>query len=80
MLILGVVIMINPFSTSVALVRLVGAGLVGYAIVDLVTFIQIKKAAKEIQEELKNIEPPIINADAYEVDDNGEIDSDAREI
>ena len=79
-LILGVVIMINPFSTSVALVRLVGAGLVGYAIVDLVTFIQIKKAAKEIQEELKNIEPPIINADAYEVDDNGEIDSDAREV
>ena len=79
-LILGVVIMINPFSTSVALVRLVGAGLVGYAIVDLVKFIQIKKAAKEIQEELKNIEPPIINADAYEVDDNGEIDSDAREV
>ena len=54
--------------------------MLGYAIVDLVTFIQIKKAAKEIQEELKNIEPPIINADAYEVDDNGEIDSDAREI
>ena len=43
-------------------------------------FLYLKKAAKEIQEELKNIEPPIINTDAYEVDDNGEIDSDAREI
>lgn len=52
-LILGVVIMINPFSTSVALVRLVGAGLVGYAIVDLVTFIQIKKLQKRYKKSLK---------------------------
>lgn len=52
-LILGVVIMINPFSTSVALVRLVGAGLVGYAIVDLVTFIQIKKQQKRYKKSLK---------------------------
>ena len=79
-LILGVVIMVNPLHTSQALVRLVGAGLLVYAIVDLVTFIQVKRVAKEIKEEFKNIEPPIVDADAKEVNNDNEIDSDGREV
>lgn len=79
-LILGVVIMVNPLHTSQALVRLVGAGLIVYAIVDLVTFIQVKRVAKEIKEEFKNIEPPIVDADAKEVDNDDEIDSNGREV
>ena len=79
-LILGVVIMVNPLHTSQALVRLVGAGLIVYAIVDLVTFIQVKRVAKEIKEEFKNIEPPIVDADAKEVNNDDEIDSDGREV
>lgn len=79
-LILGVVIMVNPLHTSQALVRLVGAGLLVYAIVDLVTFIQVKRVAKEIKEEFKNIEPPIVDADAKEVNNDNEIDSNGREV
>lgn len=79
-LILGVVIMVNPLHTSQALVRLVGAGLIVYAIVDLITFIQVKRVAKEIKEEFKNIEPPIVDADAKEVDNDDEIDSNGREV
>lgn len=79
-LILGVVIMVNPLHTSQALVRLVGAGLLVYAIVDLVTFIQVKRVAKEIKEEFKNIEPPIVDTDAKEVDNDDEIDSNGREV
>ena len=79
-LILGVVIMVNPLHTSQALVRLVGAGLIVYAIVDLVTFIQVKRVAKEIKEEFKNIEPPIVDADAKEVENDNEIDSNGREV
>ena len=67
-LILGVVIMVNPLHTSQALVRLV------------VTFIQVKRVAKEIKEEFKNIEPPIVDADAKEVNNDDEIDSDGREV
>ena len=58
----------------------VGAGLLVYAIVDLVTFIQVKRVAKEIKEEFKNIEPPIVDADAKEVDNDNEIDSNGREV
>ena len=79
-LILGVVIMVNPLHTSQALVRLVGAGLLVYAIVDLVTFIQVKRVAKEIKEEFKNIESPIVDADAKEVENDDEIDSNGREV
>ena len=79
-LIFGIVIMVNPTRTSTALVRLVGVGLLVYAVVDLVTFSQVKKAAKEIKEEFKNIEPPIVESDAYEVDNNDEIDVDGKEV
>lgn len=79
-LIFGIVIMVNPTKTSTALVRLVGIGLLVYAIVDLVTFIQVKKAAKQIKDEFKNIEPPIVESNAYEVDNADEIDADGKEV
>lgn len=79
-LIFGIIIMVNPTKTSTALVRLAGVGLLVYAIVDLVSFIQVKKVAKEIKDEFKNIEPPIVEADAYEVDNSDEIDVDGKEI
>lgn len=79
-LIFGIIIMVNPTKTSTALVRLAGVGLLVYAVVDLVSFIQVKKVAKEIKDEFKNIEPPIVEADAYEVDNSDEIDVDGKEI
>lgn len=78
--IFGIIIMVNPTKTSTALVRLAGVGLLVYAVVDLVSFIQVKKVAKEIKDEFKNIEPPIVEADAYEVDNSDEIDVDGKEI
>lgn len=75
----GIIIMVNPTGTSEALVRLAGAGLIVYAAVDLAAFIEIRKAAKQIKEELKNIEPPVVDSSAVEVNSD-EIDSDAKEI
>ena len=48
-LILGVVIMVNPLHTSQALVRLVGAGLLVYAIVDLVNLFRLKELPKKLR-------------------------------
>ena len=45
-----------------------------------VTFIQVKRVAKEIKEEFKNIESPIVDADAKEVENDDEIDSNGREV
>jgi uncharacterized membrane protein HdeD (DUF308 family) len=45
-IVLGVVITVNPFSSVVLVTRLLGVGLLVYAIVDLIAFFQVKKVAK----------------------------------
>lgn len=74
---LGVIIMINPSQTSAALVRLAGAGLIVYALVDLITFFQVKKAAKSIYDEVKNIDSVIDDINSAP---GNEIDSDGKDV
>ena len=45
-IVLGVLVIINPFNSVMALTRILGAGLIVYAIMDLITFIQIRKMVK----------------------------------
>ena len=53
-IVLGVVSIANPFDTQTKLVQLIGIGLVVFAITDLVAFVQIKKAAKEVANRMQN--------------------------
>ncbi|MGN1420206.1 MAG: HdeD family acid-resistance protein [Eubacterium sp.] len=67
--ILGLLIVINPFSSSLAVIRLLGISLIVYAVLDLIAFIQVKKVAKTVKEAVINIEPSQIDVDAREVDE-----------
>lgn len=60
-IVFGLVIMVNPFSSVVVMTRILGVGLIVYAVMDLISFIQIKKIAKIALS-------PEIDADATEVD------------
>lgn len=45
-IILGLLVIINPFDSMLVITRLLGAGLIIYAVMDLISFIQIKKIVK----------------------------------
>lgn len=45
-IVLGLLVIINPFNSVMALTRILGAGLIVYAVMDLITFIQIRKIVK----------------------------------
>lgn len=45
-IVLGLLVIINPFNSVMALTRILGAGLIVYAVMDLITFIQIRKMVK----------------------------------
>lgn len=62
--VLGLLIVVNPFSSSLAVIRLLGISLLVYAVLDLIAFIQVKKVAKAVKEAVINIEPSQIEADA----------------
>lgn len=44
--ILGLLVIINPFDSVMVLTQLLGAGLIVYAVMDLISFIQIRKIVK----------------------------------
>ena len=67
--VLGLLIVVNPFSSSLAVIRLLGISLLVYAVLDLIAFIQVKKVAKAVKEAVINIEPSQIEADAKEIDE-----------
>lgn len=45
-IILGLIVIINPFDSVMVLTQLLGAGLIVYAVMDLISFIQIRKIVK----------------------------------
>lgn len=45
-IILGLLVVVNPFDSMLVITRLLGAGLIVYAVMDLISFIQIKKIVK----------------------------------
>lgn len=69
---LGIVSMTNPFDTQNTLVQFLGIGLIIFAILDLVAYIQMleitKKIKKKIDENRDPNEP--VEVDYREVDDN----------
>lgn len=45
-IILGLLVIVRPFGSMLVITRLLGAGLIIYAVMDLISFIQIKKIVK----------------------------------
>lgn len=45
-IILGLLVIVNPFDSMLVITRLLGAGLIVYAVMDLISFIQVKKIVK----------------------------------
>ena len=45
-IILGLLVIINPFDSMLVLTKLLGVSLIVYAVMDLITFIQVKKVVK----------------------------------
>lgn len=45
-IVLGIIVIVNPFDSVMVLARLLGISLVIYAVVDIITFIQVRKIVK----------------------------------
>ena len=58
-IILGLIVVINPFDSMMMLTRLLGVALIAYAFMDLISFVQVKKIIKYSLTEQ-------IDVDAYE--------------
>ena len=69
---LGIVSIINPFATQTKIVQFVGAGLIVFAVTDIIALVQVKKVAKEVQEQIQNQtdEYGATEVEYTEVDDN----------
>ncbi|MDE6723066.1 MAG: DUF308 domain-containing protein [Eubacterium sp.] len=71
-IVLGIVSIINPFDTQTKIVQFIGAGLIVFAVTDLIAFVQIKKVAKEVNSRLQNAsdEYGATEVEFKEVDEN----------
>ena len=69
---LGIVSIVNPFDTQTKIVQFIGAGLVLFAVMDLIAFIQVKKVADEVKEKVQNAQDEYgaTEVEYEEVDDN----------
>jgi uncharacterized membrane protein HdeD (DUF308 family) len=67
-IVLGLLVVVNPFSSMIVLVRILGVGLLAYAIVDLIAFIEIKKKFAQVE-----------NAIEQEINSN-EIDVEGKDV
>lgn len=54
--VLGVIVLVNPFDSAILLTRLLGLSLIIYAMLDLITFIQVRKMFKLKTVNLKGVD------------------------
>lgn len=64
----GIISVIRPFAVSTTLVRFIGAGLLVYAVLDLVAYIRFKKISRAVED--------AINRNSEIIDDNARIVED----
>ena len=71
-IVLGIVSITNPFDTQNKIVQLIGAGLIVFAVLDLIAFIQVKKVAEEVSQRISDTkdEYGATEVEYREVDDN----------
>lgn len=71
-IVLGIISITNPFDTQEKIVQFVGAGLVVFAVVDIIAYIQVMAISKEVQSKISHSdsENSAVEVDYEEVDDN----------
>lgn len=69
---LGIVSMTNPFQTQNTLVQFLGIGLLVFAVLDLIAYIQVREIAKKVKQKMDDSKNSIgaVEVDYREVDDN----------
>lgn len=69
--ILGIVCMVNPFHTTLALARMLGVALLLYAVMESVSYVQLRKVGRAVEDAV-NRTAPIIDENARVLDDQDE--------
>ena len=69
--ILGIVCMVNPFHTTLALARMLGVALLLYAVMESVGYVQLRKVGRAVEDAV-NRTAPIIDENARVLDDQDE--------
>lgn len=69
--ILGIVCMVNPFHTALALARMLGIALLLYAVMEAVGYVQLRKVGRAVEDAV-NRTAPIIDENARVLDDPDE--------
>lgn len=71
-IVLGIISITNPFDTQEKIVQFAGAGLVVFAVVDIIAYIQVMAISKEVQSKISRSggENSAVEVDYEEVDDN----------
>lgn len=69
--ILGIVCMVNPFHTALALARMLGVALLLYAVMEAVGYVQLRKVGRSVEDAV-NRTAPIIDENARVLDDQDE--------
>lgn len=69
-IVLGIISIVNPFEAQSKIVQLIGAGFIIFAVLELVTYIQVKVIAKKIDEaqQLQQDGVKAVEVDCEEVD------------
>lgn len=70
-IILGIVCMVNPFHTALALARMLGVALLLYAVMEAVGYVQLRKVGRAVEDAV-NRTAPIIDENARVLDDQDE--------
>ncbi len=70
-IILGLVCMVNPFHTALALARMLGVALLLYAVMEAVGYVQLRKVGRAVEDAV-NRTAPIIDENARVLNDTDE--------
>ncbi len=68
----GILILFNPFKTSVIVFKIIGIFIIVYAILDIISIYQIKRSFKTIKNDLEKIEDVTIEAEVIEEKESSE--------
>lgn len=65
----GILILFNPFKTSVMVFKIIGAFIILYAVLDIISILQIKRGFKNIKESINKIDSAPIDAEIISEED-----------
>lgn len=74
----GILILFNPFKTSVIVFKIIGTFIIIYSLLDILSIYQIKKSFRNIKDNLEKIEDVTIDAEVIEEYENNEDDKNSQ--